>query len=233
MSSFPGRGAVLRAALGIGVYAAAFGATFGAVSTGAGLSLAQTMVLSAVMFTGASQFAFAGVVAAGGAPVAAVSAALLLGLRNAFYGIPVGEVVRPRGMRGRVLTAHFVIDETTAMAVAQDHPRARRYAYWATAASLFLCWVVGTLAGALVGSSVDPAVLGLDAAGPAVFLALLWPQLRSRETRVLALLGAVVAVVLIPVAPGGVPVVAAAGLALLVGLVRTPPESAGPDGGVG
>ncbi|SDS67181.1 4-azaleucine resistance probable transporter AzlC [Nocardioides scoriae] len=211
------RRALHRTAFGIGLYAAAFGATFGAVATGSGLGVGQTAVLSAVMFTGASQFAFVGVVAAGGSAAAAVSAALLLGARNAFYGIPVSGLLRPRGWR-RPLVAHVVIDETTAMAVAQPTPAAGRLAFWSTA--LWLCglWNVGTLAGALLGRAVDPAALGLDAAAPAVFLALLWPQLGRRPAPVVALLGAGLALVLIPLAPPGVPVVAAAGVALAVGL---------------
>ena len=127
----PERGAILKAAIGIGLYAMAFGASFGAISVGSGLTVAQTMVLSLVMFTGASQFAFVGVATAGGSPLAAVPASLLLGVRNAFYGVPLSEILHPRGV-ARLWTAHFVIDETTAMAVSQATPRARRYAFWAT-----------------------------------------------------------------------------------------------------
>ena len=116
------RRAVLRAAAGIGLYAGAFGASFGAVAVGSGLTVAQAMVLSLVMFSGASQFAFAGVAATGGSAVAAVAAALLLGLRNAFYGVSLAEILRPHGA-ARLWTAHFVIDETTAMAVGQPSRR--------------------------------------------------------------------------------------------------------------
>ena len=211
------RGSVLRAAVGIALYAAAFGASFGAVSVGSGLSLAQTMVLSLVMFSGASQFAFAGVVAAGGSPFAAAAAALLLGVRNAFYGIPLAPVLRPRGL-GRLGTAHLVIDETTAMAVSRPTPALQRYAFWATGLALCTLWQVGTLTGALVGRAVDPAAFGLDAAAPAAFLALLWPRLAQPAQRWAALAGAAVAVALVPVAPQGVPVLAAAGVALVAGL---------------
>jgi 4-azaleucine resistance transporter AzlC len=216
----PERGAILRAAIGIGFYAMAFGASFGAISVGSGLSLPQTMVLSLVMFTGASQFAFVGVAATGGSPLAAVPAALLLGVRNAFYGVPVSEILHPRGL-ARVWTAHFVIDETTAMAISQATARARRFAFWATGLILFTLWQLGSLAGALVGRAVDPDAVGLDAAAPAVFLALLWPWLRRREARWVALGGVVVALALVPVAPPGVPVVAAAGVALVAGLLPT------------
>jgi 4-azaleucine resistance transporter AzlC len=214
----PERGAILRAAIGIGLYAMAFGASFAAISVGSGLSLPQTMLLSLVMFTGASQFAFVGVAATGGSPLAAVPAALLLGVRNAFYGVPVSEILHPRGL-ARVWTAHFVIDETTAMAISQATTRARRFAFWATGLILFTLWQLGSLAGALVGRAVDPVAVGLDAAAPAVFLALLWPSLRRREARWVALGGVVVALALLPVAPPGIPVVAAAGVALVAGLL--------------
>ena len=216
-----------RAAAGIALYAGAFGATFGAVATAAGTTLGQTMVLSLVMFTGASQFAFVGVVAAGGTAYAAVSAALLLGVRNAFYGIPMSRLLRPRGVR-RPLTAHLVIDETTAMAVAERDPAAGRWAFWVTGVLLFALWNLGTLAGALLGQGVDAEALGLDVAAPAVFLALLWPQLRRRTAPLTALLGASLALVLVPVAPAGVPVLAAAGVALVLGLVR-PARPARPE----
>ena len=214
----PERGAILRAAMGIGLYAMAFGASFGAISIGSGLTLPQTMVLSLVMFTGASQFAFVGVAASGGSPFAAVPAALLLGMRNAFYGVPISEILHPRGF-ARLWTAHFVIDETTAMAIGQATPHARRFAFWTTGMILFSLWQLGSLAGALVGRAVNPTDIGLDAAAPAVFLALLWPMLRRREGRWLALGGAAVALALIPVAPPGIPVIASAGVALVGGLL--------------
>ncbi len=211
------RAALLRAAIGLGLYAGAFGASFGALSVGSGLSVAQTMLLSLVMFSGASQFAFVGVTAAG-SPLAAIPAALLLGVRNAFYGVTLSEMLQPRGWR-RLVTAHFVIDETTAMAVGQPDRRAQRYAFWATGLILCVCWQAGTLTGALLGGALDPAAFGLDAAAPAVFLALLWPALKRAENRWVAVLGAAVALALVPVAPAGIPVIAAAGVALVAGLL--------------
>jgi 4-azaleucine resistance transporter AzlC len=216
----PDRAAILRAAIGIGLYAGAFGASFGAISVGSGLTLAQTMVLSLVMFTGASQFAFVGVVAGGGSPFAAVAASLLLAVRNAFYGVALSEILHPKGL-ARLWTAHFVIDETTGMAVSQASPRARRYAFWATGIILFFLWQLGSFSGALVGRAINPSAVGLDAAAPAVFLALLWPSLRRRDARWVALGGAAVALVLVPLTPPGVPVVAAAAAALVAGLRPT------------
>lgn len=213
----PARGPILRAAVGIGLYAAAFGMAYGAVAVGSGLSVAQAMVLSLVMFSGASQFAFAGAVTAG-SPLAGVAAALLLGVRNAFYGVSMSAILAPGGPR-RLWTSHFVIDETTAMAVGQPTRPAQRYAFWSTALILFSLWQLGSLAGALIGAVLDPADLGLEAAAPAVFLALLWPSLRRTSGRVVAAAGAAVALALVPLAPNGVPVIAAAAVAVVAGLV--------------
>jgi 4-azaleucine resistance transporter AzlC len=213
-----GRAAITRAAAGIGLYAGAFGVTFGAVAVRAGLGVTQAVVLSAVMFTGASQFALVGVLAAGGSLLAGVSAAVLLGLRNAFYGVPVTRIVRPQGL-ARIWTAHAVIDESTAMAVAQPDPRRGRYAFWATGVTLYAMWTLGTLAGALIGSGINTSALGLDAAAPAIFLALLWPQLSRERGASVALGAAVVAFALVPLVPAGLPIIAAAAIAILAGLL--------------
>jgi branched chain amino acid efflux pump len=220
----PGRIEILRAAVGIGLYAGAFGMTFGAVAVASGLSVAQAMVLSVVMFTGASQFAFISVIAAAGSPFAAIPAALLLGVRNAFYGVAVTEILRPRGLM-RLWTAHFVIDETTAIAVSQRTVRSGGYAFWATGSILFALWNIGGLAGGLIGSTINPADFGLDAAAPAVFLALLWPQLKRPEALGVAVLGAMVALALIPIAPAGVPVIAAAAVAVGAGFIKRRPTA--------
>lgn len=227
--SFPERSGITRAAAGIGVYAAAFGLAFGAVAVAAGLSVLQACVLSVVMFTGASQFALVGIIAVAGSPYAALAAALLLGMRNAFYGVPIAGIVQPRGL-GRLLTAHFVIDETTAMAVAQRRRQAGRFAFWTTGLTLFTLWNLGTVAGALIGSSINTADLGLDAAAPAIFLALLWPQLARERGSVVALGAVLVALALITVTPAGVPIIAAAGVAIAAGLVRSPTRDAGAAG---
>ena len=213
---------VVRDSLGVGIATGAYGTSFGAVAVASGLSVAQACVLLLLMFTGASQFALVGIVAVGGAPLAALSAALLLGLRNAFYGVPVARLARPRGVR-RLWTAHFVIDETTAMAVAQPTPRAGRYAFWATGITLYALWTLGTLAGALIGHGINTSALGLDAAAPAIFLALLWPQLARDRGRTVALGAAIVALALVTVVPAGIPIIAAAAVAILAGL--TPDRS--------
>jgi len=216
--TFAEKPAITRAVAGIGMYAAAFGLTFGAVAASSGLSVLEAVAMSAICFTGASQFALVGVVAAHGSSLAAISAALLLGVRNAFYGVPVTQIVRPRGLR-RLVVAHFVIDETTAMAVGQRTPRAGRYAFWATGMTLYVCWNLGTLAGALIGKGIDTSALGLDAAAPAIFLALVWPQLSRHLGRPVALGAIAVSLSLVTLVPAGVPIVAAAGVAIAAGLL--------------
>ena len=212
------RAAIRRDALGIAAYAAAFGASFGAVSVASGLSVVQTCALSVVMFTGASQFAFVGVVGGGGSALAAIPAALLLGLRNTFYGVRMAGILGVRGRRS-ALAAPLVIDETT---------QAQRYAFWVTGVSLFVLWNLGTLAGALGGSAVgDPETLGLDAAVPAAFLALLWPRLDDATNRLVAIGGAAVATALVPFLPPGIPVLAAAPIALVAGLRGRAPRRVG------
>jgi 4-azaleucine resistance transporter AzlC len=216
--ALPEQWEIVRAAAGIALYAAAFGFTFGAVATAAGLGTLQVVTLSVVLFSGASQFALVGVLAVGGPAAAALSAALLLGCRNAFYGLPLTPILRPRGLR-RLLTAQFVIDETTAITVAQQTPRAGRFAFWVTGLGLFALWNLGTLAGALVGGGIDTSAFGLDAAAPAIFLALLWPQLARARGRTVALAAVAVTLSLITITPAGVPTIAAAGVAVVAGLL--------------
>ncbi len=212
------RRAVLRDALGVGLATGAYGLSFGATAVAAGLSPAQAAALSLLMFTGASQFALVGVLASGGgAPVAAATAALL-GARNALYGLRLAPLLRVRGAR-RLAAAQLVIDESAAMAVAREDDGQARLAFWATGLSVYVLWNLATLAGALgAGAIADPRTLGLDAAAPAAFLALLAPQLRQAGAVPAALAGATIALVLLPVAPAGVPVLVAA-LGVVAGLI--------------
>jgi predicted branched-subunit amino acid permease len=207
---------VLRDAAGIGLAVGVYGVAFGAAAVAAGLSVAQASVLSLAAFTGASQFAAIGVLGAGGGLLAALGSALLLGARNTLYGLRLAPLLRVRGPR-RLLAAHGVIDETTAMALGRPQPPLARAAFWSTFASIYLVWNTTTLVGAIGARALgDPARLGLDAAAPAAFLALLAPRLRSSglERRV-AVAGVLVAVALTPLLPPGVPVLLAATAALL------------------
>jgi len=172
------------------------------------------------MFTGASQFALVGVVGGGGSIWAGTVAAALLGSRNALYGLRLSSILGVRGSR-RALASQFVIDETTAMAIARDDPRSARYAFWATGVALFVFWNTGTLIGALATQAIsDPKVFGLDAAPPAAFLALLAPRLRAREPLAIALAAAVVAIAVLPFVPPGVPLLIVALLVSVFGWLR-------------
>jgi predicted branched-subunit amino acid permease len=204
------RAAILRDAIGISIATGAYGLSFGALSVAAGLSLAQTCALSALMFTGGSQFALIGVIGSGGSAIAAAATATLLGARNALYGLRLSSLLGYRGLR-RAVAAQFVIDETTAMALVRRTPDAARLAFWATGLILFTCWNLGTLLGALAGEALsDPKALGLDAAPPAAFLALLRPLVGSRSAAGIAVAAALAALVAVPFVPAGVPVLVAA-----------------------
>jgi 4-azaleucine resistance transporter AzlC len=199
----------LSAAAGIGIAVGVYGVSFGVLAVAAGMSAAQACVMSMLVFTGASQFAFIGVLAGGGGAVAALGPAVMLAVRNAAYGLSLAPIL-PRRLRDRALAAQLVIDESTAMARAEDEPGAARRAFMATGVSVWICWNAGTLAGALLGGGIgDPRRFGLDAMFPAAFLALLAPQLRRPGAPVAAIAGAMIAVVLLPFAPSGVPVIAA------------------------
>jgi predicted branched-subunit amino acid permease len=209
------RRATVRDSLGVGVAVGAYGFAFGAASVAAGLSVLQTCLLSLLAFTGGTQFAVVGVVAGGGSCGAALAGGLLLGSRNALYAMRLAPLLRVRGLR-RLLAALGTIDESTAMAVAQPAPELSRVAFWWTFGGVFTFWNLTTLLGAVTGSLIDPAAVGLDAVVPAAFLALLAPRLRSGVVeRRIAVVAAVLALVLIPLTPPGVPVLAACA-ALLV-----------------
>lgn len=176
------RAAVVRDALGVGTAVGLSGFAFGVTSAGAGMTVVQTCVLSLFVFTGASQFALVGALGSGGNPLAAAAGALLLGVRNAFYGLRLSQLL---GLPGSVrpLAAQWVIDETSAVALAQPDRRLARLGFTVTGVSLYAGWNITTFLGALGASALgDPAAWGLDAAGPAVFLALLLPMLRTRSS---------------------------------------------------
>jgi branched chain amino acid efflux pump len=206
---------ILGAAVGV------FGVSFGVLAVASGLSVAKTCALSLLVFTGASQFAAVGVIGTGGSALAAIGSALLLAARNGAYGLVLAPDIEGPWWR-RLVAAQLVLDETTAMATAQPTRRDRVHAFWATGIAVFICWNLGTLLGALGGGVIgDPAALGLDAAFPAGFVVLMAPHVRRLEGKVAAALGAGIALVLVPLTPSGVPIIAASA-ACLVGLWRRP-----------
>ena len=211
-----------RDVLAIAAPAGAFALSFGALATSTGFSVAQTCALSLLMFTGGSQFALVSAIATGSSVFPATTVAVLLGSRNALYGLKLTGLLRVSPLR-RLVAAHFVIDESAAMAAAQSEPERGRAAFWGTGLAIFALWNLGTLLGALGGSLLpDPSALGLDAAAPAAFLALLAPRLKDRESRTTAIVAAAVVLLLVSLTPVGVPVVAAALVAIMVGMRMRP-----------
>lgn len=195
----------------------AYGVSFGAIAVTAGLSVPQACALSLLVFTGASQFALVGVIAGGGAPLLGAVSGLLLGARNTLYGVSLAPLLPWRGAR-RAAASHLVIDESTAMALAQDSPERSRLAFLVTGIGIFLLWNLTTLGGALAGEAIgDPRRFGLDAAVGAAFLALLWPRLAQPAQRRAALVAVIVAVILVPLTPAGVPVLVAGIVAMSIG----------------
>lgn len=223
---------VLRQALSVGVATGAYGLSFGALSVTAGLDLWQTIALSALLFSGASQFAVVGVIAAGGSGGAAVATSTLLGVRNGIYGLQMSRLLEVSRLR-RVPAAQLTIDESTAVAIAQPEQSAQRLGFWSTGLAVYVMWNLTTIVGAVVGNALgDPKRFGLDAAAPAAFCALLWPRLRSGDARAVAAVAAVIAVLVAPHAPAGIPVLVAALAAVVAGLLpsREPREPAKPSG---
>jgi predicted branched-subunit amino acid permease len=225
------RATVLRDAAGVSIATGAYGISFGAIALAGGFDLAQTMALSLLMFTGGSQFGLVGVVAGGGAPLAGAATAIMLGARNALYGLRLTELLQLRGWR-RFAAAQLIIDESTAMSIGRDSHRAARLGFYATGLGVFALWNLGTLIG-VVGAAwlSDPRALGLDAAAPAAFLALLAPRLRGREAWAIALVAALVAIVAVPFVPIGFPVLIAALVGIVAGFLpgRPGPGAAGVD----
>lgn len=227
------RARVVRDSLGVAIATGTYGLGFGAVGVASGLDVAQTCVLSLLMFTGASQFALAGVLGAGGSAVSGALAALLLGTRNTLYGLRLAPLLGHRGWR-RGVAAHVLIDESTAMALNRADRDLARVGFWTTGITIFVLWNLTTLLGAVAGEQLgDPQDLGLDAAVGAAFLALLWPRLSSSTARVTAALAALVAAAVVTVTPAGVPVLVAAGVAVLVGALSPRAGSEDPTPDVG
>lgn len=220
----------LQVALAVSLY----GVSFGALAVISGFSVAQTMVLSLLMFSGASQFALIGVIASGGASAgfAAVASAGLLGIRNGLYALRMSPVVGP-GVFKRLVAAQLTVDESTAVGTAQPTLAANKAGFWTTALLLYAGWNIATLAGALLGDVLgDVRTWGLDAAAAAAFLGLVWPRLRAGEPIAVALGAGFVTALLLPALPAGVPILVVAALTIVLALIRhrqapTPPIDEG------
>lgn len=190
------------------------GISFGALAVSAGLDVWVPVVMSLVIYAGGAQFAALGVIMGGGSAVAAVLAGLVLNARHVPFGFAVSDVLAGPWWR-RLAGSHLMVDESVAFTLRHSEPRLRRAAFWVCGVCLFLVWNVAVWGGALAGQAIgDMRTLGLDAAFPAVLLALVLPSLADRNVRRAALLGALVAVAATPFLPAGLPVLLA-----LVGLV--------------
>ncbi|HEY6643254.1 AzlC family ABC transporter permease [Povalibacter sp.] len=217
----------VRIGLSIAVATGLYGVSFGALGVAAGLTVWQTIALSALMFTGGSQFAFIGVIAGGGTGAAAFGAAALLGIRNAVYGMQMNRMLRLTGWR-RFAAAQVTIDESTATASGQSDPAEQRRGFWTAGLGIFVLWNLFTALGALLGDALgDPRRWGLDGAAVAAFLGLLWPRLRAREPVALAVVCAVATVLAVPFVPPGVPIILAAAVSAIWGWFSRGPADEG------
>lgn len=199
---------VAAASATLGLAVGVFAISFGVAAVSAGATVAQTCAMSLLVFTGASQFSAVSVIGSGGSAAAAFGGAAVLAARNGVYGLAMAPHLIGR-LPTRLVAAQITIDESTAMAAAQDDALHRRAAFWITGGSVYLFWNLGTLLGALLGTSIDPATFGLDAAVPAAFVAILFPLLRERVPAKAAITGALVCLLLIPIVPVGVPILCA------------------------
>jgi predicted branched-subunit amino acid permease len=200
---------------GVGFATGLYGISFGALSVAAGLDFWQTMVLSLLMFSGGSQFAFVGVIATGAGVVPAVLSSWLLGVRNGFYAIRLAPVLSLSGIL-KPIGAQLTIDESNGVSLSQEPDLSKqRQGFWLTGIAVFVFWNLLTAAGALLGSVIgDPADWGLDAAAGAAFLGLIWPSLKESKLLLLAVVSAFTATLLSEFVPAGIPVLLTAGVAV-------------------
>jgi len=209
-----------RDSLSVSITVGAYGTAFGAAAVANGFSLLQTCLLSLLTFSGASQFAVIGVLGAGGGALSGIATASLLGIRNGVYGVIMAPRLKVKGFK-RIIAAQITIDESTAVALGQEvrGEKAMRQGFWLTGFGVFLFWNLFTLAGALGAQAMgDIRAWGLDSAVPAAFLGLVWPRLKTNRDRFLAVGCMIFALAMTPILPAGLPIIATAFIAVVVGL---------------
>jgi 4-azaleucine resistance transporter AzlC len=194
------------------------GLSYGAIAVASGFPLWVPAAQSVLVLAGASEFLFIGIVAAGGNPLAAAAAGLLVNARHLPYGLALPDMTGPGRPWRRLLASHVMNDESVVFALAQEDLPRKRAAYWTCGLGVLLCWPAGAVLGALIGSVIrNTNAFGLDAMFPAVILALIVPALRDRRLRRAAAIGAAVALAATPFLPAGLPEL----LALLAVLTTT------------
>jgi 4-azaleucine resistance transporter AzlC len=207
-----------RRAWPLAVAVGGFGLTYGVLAREAGFSSAAVVVFSLITFAGSAQFAAVSIVHDGGTAAAAIAAALLLNARYLPIGLSIAPWL-PGGAAARAAQGQVAVDESWAVSHLGEGRYDPRLLVGAGVA-IYAAWVVCSVAGVAAGSVLgDPATLGLDAAFPALFLALLAGQVRERRLLLAALGGAAIALAMVPLTPPGVPIVAAA-VVCLAGLRR-------------
>ena len=209
--------AVVSVSLSVGIATGIYGVSFGALAITAGFDIWQTIALSALMFSGGSQFAF---IAVGLSDLTtAATSAWLVGVRNGFYAISMAQLLQPKGIK-RLLAAQLTIDESAAVATAQDTVEKRTLGFWLTGIAVFVLWNLATIGGALLGGLIgNPQSFGLDAAAAAALFALVWPRLKSSIGAIVGLTAALSSVLFSLVLPSGPPVLLGALLAVALGFL--------------
>jgi predicted branched-subunit amino acid permease len=214
------RRAAISMSVGVAAAVSLYGISFGALAVASGLDVWQAQVLSLFMFSGGSQFALIGLIAAGAPGLTSVLVAGLLGVRNGLYSLRTAPLVG-KGFFRRLIAGQLTIDESTAVALAQPTVAASRVGFWVTGVGIYLGWNAMTFLGAILGDALgDVNAYGLDAAAAAAFMGLLWPRLTAREPIAIAVVAAVVTAIAIPFAPTGVPVLLAALAAFVFAVVK-------------
>ena len=205
------RRSIRAQAISIGLAIAPFGLAFGALCAESGIGVWEALGFSSIVFGGSSQFAAVSVLADDGTIIAAITAGLLLNLRSLAFGVSMGPSLNGRFL-WRAGISQLMIDESTAIGSAQDTHELRRYGYMWGGLSVFVLWNTTTVIGVSVLSEAESLItdLGIDATIPAAFLGLIWNKLEDGVHRAIALLGSLLALILIPFTPAGIPVIAAA-----------------------
>ena len=205
------RRSIRAQAISIGLAISPFGLAFGALCAESGVGVWEALGFSSLVFGGSSQFAAVSVLANDGTVIAAVTAGLLLNLRSLAFGVSMAPSLKG-SLLWRAGVSQLMIDESTAIGSSQSTHELRRYGYLWGGLSVFVLWNATTLIGVSVLSEAESLIrdLGIDATIPAAFLGLIWNKLENARHRVVALIGAITALILIPITPAGIPVIAAA-----------------------